>query len=286
MRMQSMWCPNRGWLWWSPVAKGYIIPDVSERGVYNPKTRSYVLENITTGKGDHAGLKMLVHGPAGAGKTTFASTCPAPIFLDLEGSTERFNVSRIDLRDVPYDGPNSVMQFLRELGKGDHKFKTVVIDTVDWLEPKVHEATCSRLGVSSIEQVGYGKGYVEALQEWDLFFRALTYLRDKKGMHIVLNCHTALTRISDPTLAEYDRWDLKLHKKAAAKFTEWAEVIGFLTIETMVKRQGGKDKLSTEGERVLLINEAAHFVSKNRFTYAGEGIKPVNFETLSKELQL
>lgn len=285
-RMQCGWCEDRGWLWWSTLAHDYVIPDVCEKGVYDPKQRRYVLDQIVAGKSSRQGLKVLVHGPAGAGKTTLASTFPSPVFLDLEGSTERFEVNRIDLRDKPFDGENSVMQFLRVLGREEHDFQTVVIDTLDWLEPKVWASTCKRLEISSIEQAGYGKGYIEALQDWDLFFRALTYLRDKKGMHIVLNCHTSLVKISDPILTEYDRWDLKLHKRAAAKFVEWSEIVGFLTIETMIRRMGGKDRLSTEGERVLLINEAAHYVSKNRFAYAGDGIKPATFETLKQGLGL
>jgi len=206
------------------------------------------------------------------------------LILDIEGSTGRLDVDRVDLRKEKF---STVMDWLRRLAKEEHDYQTLVIDTIDWLEPKVWEATCARLEVPSIETPGYGRGYVEtSSQEWPQFLAGYTYLCDQRGMNVVLLAHCEQKRIFDPMLTEYDRWDVKLHKRAAAKCVEWAECVGFLILETMVRRQGQKELLSTDGERVLLINEGAHYVAKNRFGYNGDGIKPVNYEMLAKELAL
>lgn len=49
---------------------------------------------ITQGKIKSA-LKVVVYGPEGIGKTTFASRFPDPIFIDTEGSTKHMEVKRL-----------------------------------------------------------------------------------------------------------------------------------------------------------------------------------------------
>ena len=38
--------------------------------------------------------KVLVYGPEGIGKSTFASRFPEPLFIDTEGSTKEMDVAR------------------------------------------------------------------------------------------------------------------------------------------------------------------------------------------------
>lgn len=46
-------------------------------------------------KGKIAGAKkVVVYGPEGIGKSTFASRFPDPVFIDTEGSTKDMDVSR------------------------------------------------------------------------------------------------------------------------------------------------------------------------------------------------
>ena len=40
--------------------------------------------------------KVVIYGPEGVGKSTFASQFPDPIFTDTEGSTNNMNVKRLD----------------------------------------------------------------------------------------------------------------------------------------------------------------------------------------------
>ena len=49
--------------------------------------------NITRGKVKTA-IKMLVYGPEGVGKTTFAAQMPGAVFIDTEGSTKHMDVAR------------------------------------------------------------------------------------------------------------------------------------------------------------------------------------------------
>ena len=51
------------------------------------------LMEIITGKQATA-LKIVVYGPEGIGKSTFASKFPRPVFIDTEGSTKHMEVAR------------------------------------------------------------------------------------------------------------------------------------------------------------------------------------------------
>ena len=58
---------------------------------------------------------------------------------------------------------DDVMQALAALYTEEHGFRTLVVDSVDWLEPLVWAQVCKDQGWKSIEDAGYGKGYVNAL---------------------------------------------------------------------------------------------------------------------------
>jgi hypothetical protein len=218
-------------------------------------------------------LRMIIYGPEGIGKSTFGSMAPDPIFLLTEDG-----LGDIDSPAIPQDEDGKprvaksfeeVLECIRTLATEEHDYRTLVVDTLDWLEPLIWKATCKRLAVSSIEEPGYGRGYVENIQEWQEFFDAVTYLRDTRHMGIIMIAHSAVTKIEDPMHPSYDKSGLKLHKKAAAKAAEYADVIGFCALRTLLKTEkAGFDKtrnlaIST-GERVLYLSPTAGCVAKNR----------------------
>ena len=50
---------------------------------------------ITRGKRARA-QKVVIYGPEGIGKSSFASQFPDPVFIDTEGSTDNMDVARLD----------------------------------------------------------------------------------------------------------------------------------------------------------------------------------------------
>lgn len=40
--------------------------------------------------------KVVIYGPEGIGKSTFAACFPAPVFIDTEGSTKDMDVDRFE----------------------------------------------------------------------------------------------------------------------------------------------------------------------------------------------
>jgi len=211
--------------------------------------------------------RVLMHGVAGVGKTTFAAASPDPAFIITEDGLGALDVTHFPLARSFDD----VMEALAALYSEDHQFKTVVVDSVDWLEPLIWQRACKDNGWSSIEDAGYGKGYVAALDLWRQYLDGLNALRDERGMTVIQIAHTDdIKRFDSPEHEPYDRYIIKLHARAAALLQEHSDVVLFANYRiSTVKSDVGFNKKVTRalgsGERVLYTAERPAFLAKNRY---------------------
>ena len=210
--------------------------------------------------------RILVHGVAGIGKTTFAAGASDPALIITEDGLGTLDVTHFPLAKT-FD---EVMEALAALYTEDHQFKTVVVDSVDWLEPLIWRRACKDHGWSSIEDAGFGKGYVAALDLWRQYLEGLNALRDERGMTVIQIAHTDITRYDSPEHEPYDRYIIKLHARAAALLQEHSDVVLFANYRiSTVKSDVGFNKKVTRalgsGERVLYTAERPAFLAKNRY---------------------
>jgi hypothetical protein len=233
----------------------------------------------------------VIYAPEGLGKTTLASLLPSPIFFDFEGGTHHVDVARLE--------PSTLAEFekwARELVKDKQDFRTVVVDTVDWLEEAVVRqviADAASDNVKSIEDFGFGKGWVHLGERMNHVLSIFDRLIDA-GLHVVCLAHCAVRRFDDPKLSSgYDRYELKMYKdRANAKGTaallkEWADALLFGTFEDKVKPGAadgarGRAVAASGKERVLFCSHSAAWDAKNR-----HGLKdkePWSVETLMRVL--
>lgn len=207
--------------------------------------------------------RILLYGEHGIGKSTFAANAPNPIFLPTEDG-----VSNIDCHSLPVARSWAEFQsYLEAVATEEHDYRTVVIDSVDWLETLIFKAVCEEHGKKSIEEFDYGKGYVFAEPKWGEVLRALDYLRDAKGMQSILISHAKIERFNDPTMPAYDRFAPDVHKRAAPRLMEWADDVLFATRETMTIRDGKQKDArvrAKQGGRVIRTTPDAAYEAKNR----------------------
>jgi hypothetical protein len=220
-----------------------------------------ILKSTTT----LAAPRILVHGVAGVGKTTFAAA--APVFICTEDGLGTLQAPHFPLARS-FD---EVMEALAALYEQPHAFASVVIDSVDWLEPLIWQRTCQENGWKDLEQPGFGKGYVAALDLWRQYLEALNTLRDARGMTIIQIAHTDIKRFDSPEHEPYDRYVIKLHARAAALLQEHSDVVLFANYRiSTVKSDVGFNKKVTRalgsGERVLYTAERPAFLAKNRYS--------------------
>lgn len=210
--------------------------------------------------------RLVIHGKGGVGKTSLGADAPSCVFLPLEDGIGLHSVSALPQPHSLAD----VLDALDELLNEDHKFKTLVIDTVDKLEPLIWDAVCKDGGKQHIEDFGYGKGYTKADPYWIEFFRALDALRGK-GMTTIVLAHNIGVTIDDPMIGTYTKWSPKLHKRADALLYEWADVVGYLDTERQAIDRGDSSSqrktrtAASSGTRVLYLEDRGAFVAKNRF---------------------
>ncbi len=162
------------------------------------------------------------------------------------------------------------MEAIGVLYNEEHEFKTVVIDSLDWLEPIVSVQVCKDNGWANIETPGYGKGHVAALDSWRLILDGLNALRDDRGMAIIMIAHSDIKKFDAPDTDGYSRYVLKLNAKLAAVISEASDIIGFVNYRTsIVKTDGGFGKKTVRGvgagERVLHLEERPGFIAKQRY---------------------
>ena len=215
--------------------------------------------NITKGK-IRGAKKIVIYGPEGIGKSTFAAQFPDPVFIDTEGSTKELDVAR-------FDSPTSwqmLLEQVRYVAKYPDVCKTLVIDTADWAEKMEIEELCQKNGWNGLEGAGYGKGYTYAAEE---FGRFLNLLEDVigKGINIVITAHAQLRKVELPEeMGAYDHWEMKTSKKVAPMLREWADAVFFAHYKTMVV-EVDKKKKAQGGKRVMYTNHTPFWDAKNRY---------------------
>ena len=168
----------------------------------------------------------------------------------------------------------------------DHDFGTVVIDSVDWLEPLIWQHACKINNWSTIEEPGYGKGYIAAADEWRNLLNGLEALRQQRNMAVILIAHDKIKRFESPLHEGYDQYTLKLHDRAAALVQEWADVIGWANYRIVTTQSdagyGNKEtKARATGERILHVEPHPAHMGGNRF-----GLKnmPLSWESFAAAL--
>jgi len=193
-----------------------------------------------------------------------------PLWCDIEDGAGNINVARIPFPGGSVTKYSQLIEALMDIETQDHGFKTLVIDTIDRLESLVWDHVCAKAGAKykTIEDFGYGKGYVVALQCWRDFAQKLDQIRLKRGMQIVLIAHSQIKTFRNPEGDDYDRYVLRLHDKAAGFIKEWADVVAFMRFdESASKLQGDtKAKGYTTGKRHIHTNRRAAFDAKTRIS--------------------
>jgi len=210
--------------------------------------------------------RILAYGVAGVGKTTFATSSDKPIVVPTEDGLGKIKVPHFPLAKS-FD---AVMEALAALYSEPHDYRTVVVDSVDWLEPLVWQRACKDNGWRSIEDPGYGKGFIAALDLWRQYLDGLNALRDERGMTVIQLAHTDIKRFDSPEHEPYDRYVIKLHARASALLQEHSDVVLFANYRiSTVKSEVGFNKKVTRalgsGERVLYTAERPAFLAKNRY---------------------
>ena len=242
-------------------------------GSTKPTIRKLSLAEITTAGSKLPG-RYIIHGPEGSGKTSLGAMTPKPIFIQTLGETGLDTLIDANrLQNVPHfpgdlktwEELTSAVQLLTE---GEHKHKTLVIDTLNGAERLCHRFTCDTHfgGVWDDKGFqGYMRGYDVSLPYWTEFLGAMDRLRETRTMTIVALAHTKVAPFKNPEGPDYDRYSPDMHHKTWSLTHKWADAVLFLNFETFTEKDGLKHKGKGGQRRVMYCERHAAFDAKNRF---------------------
>lgn len=210
--------------------------------------------------------KVVLYGPEGIGKSTFAAQFPEPVFIDTEGSTKHMDVTR-------FPKPTSWAMLLaevQEVVQNPAMCKTLVVDTADWAELLCTKHICDKFSKASIEEFGYGKGYTYLSEEMGGLLNKLEEVI-QRGVNVVLTAHAKMRKFEQPDeMGAYDRWEMKLSKNVAPMVKEWADMVLFATYKTIVVKTEDKKAKAQGGKRVMHTTHHPCWDAKNRHDLADE----------------
>lgn len=217
-----------------------------------------ILSSITRGRTLDA-PRIILYGMEGIGKSTFAANFPSPIFIQTEDGLGMIDCAKFPL----VKSFDEVFQELVALETEPNEFKTIVIDSLDWLERLIWDKVAQDSKVNNIEQIGFGKGYTMALTFWRIVLDHLEALH-KQGKIILLLAHAVAEDYSDPEVNSLKRFTPRLHKTARSLVAEYVDVILLAT------RAFGAAKGDQNNPRIVRTEASPYQVAKSRFSIPAE----------------
>ena len=241
-----------------------------------------ILASITSSQ-SKTGVRVVLSGVEKVGKTTLATNAPRALLIPLETGYSGVVVNKVPM----LEHYAHVMQLLDEIAQtastGQFPYQSLVFDSATALERLIHLAVLAtdpayaagnKKGVTMESALGgYGKAYQLANQYFDDFLKKCDMLAVHYGINIIVTCHVFAAKIVDPTVGEYDSWDLLLHSPKNQKtygkremITQWADIVGFLHEPLFVIEGDKMNKgVSANKGRVLSISRTPAYVAGNRF---------------------
>ena len=223
-------------------------------------------------------LRVMIYGTAGIGKSTLGAKADMPIFISPEGGNDQlkdaFGNQVKEISGIKtWDDLKAAVSFLLTT---PHDFKTVVLDSADWIEKLSHAhilANPTKAGKSIITvDGGFNAGYRRAEEMHRELIGIISRLRDEKNMNVIVTAHAHVKQVKDPSMPEdYDQFCIKCHDMVSALWQEWVDALLFARFRTFVKTsEDEKARASGDGTRVIYTAAQPSFQAKNRYGLPGE----------------
>lgn len=224
------------------------------------------LNELITDVVENSPPRILLHSIRGLGKTTWAAKAPNPILIQTETGLGLVKVNHFPLAKTT----DEFFRYIDHLVDSQHNYRTLIIDTIDWVERLFWQTVCNETGYETIVDKGldFGTGYKKAMVYHNKLIEKINILWEKKRMAIILLSHTATKTYNNPVGADYTQYVLKLHHFASDLYEELFDAIIFLNHKTYVtetKDLISQNKAIGSGERSFFTENRPAFAAKNRW---------------------
>ena len=102
-----------------------------------------------------------IYAAPGFGKTTWANSWPDALFAACEPGTAAMEAAEVEVRSW-----EDFLAFLDAVEREDHRWTTIVVDTVDLLYHYCRASVCRDLGIGHPSDAAYAKGWDLLKDRW------------------------------------------------------------------------------------------------------------------------
>ena len=212
---------------------------------------------------------MLCYGAAKAGKSTFCSQADKALFLATEAG-----LNHLETYQIPITSWDDLLNAAAEIAKGEHDFKTIIIDTVDNAFKFCAEHVNKQNGVQHEGDLSYGKGYALIKNE---FHRVLTKL-SQLPTGLILVSH-AEEREIDSRTGKYTKVTPSLPTAARKLILGMVDIIGFVDFQEHITKEG-----KTEFKRIIRTKPSKHYEAGDRTGFLPETL-PLDYKIFEQALK-
>lgn len=207
-----------------------------------PKTKQKPVDKLSD-------YSLLFHGESGIGKSTLGSEFPEALMLAIEPG-----LNAIECYQVAIKSHEDLREIYKEIAAGDHKFKTIVVDTLDALYELCAIEVLREHKVEHETDLMYGKG-------WSLVRTKLMrfmYELNKLPYQAIYLAHSTEKTIVSPT-ETLDKVQPLLPKGALQQVLGAIDCIGYLDLEITRDPQG-----QPLASRVVRFDVSKRYSAKDR----------------------
>lgn len=215
--------------------------------------------------------KIVIYGPGGVGKSELCSLLTQvgiePLFVDVEGSSAFLDVARLEPAPETFED-------VRDALHGDlNGFGAIVVDSLSKLEEMTRDFVVrviphekgQAIQIHSIEDYGWGKGYMHIYEQMLLVFQDLDALA-RSGKHIICVCHEQTEKVPNPSGEDFLQYQPRLQSppkqgKLRERVKEWCDHLFRIEFDKFVGKDG---KAQGSGTRTIHVAELPTHWAKSR----------------------
>lgn len=197
---------------------------------------------------------ILIYGRAKIGKSTLCSQFEKPLFLATESGLNHLEVYKVNCTSW-----KKFLEACGEVAKGEHDYKTVIIDTIDNLVTYCSEYICKENGVNHPSELPHGRGWHLVTNELN---RALVKL-SSLPYGLVMVSHSVKEEVETKT-KKFNRWTISISGKNKSIFLNMSDIILF--VDSAMNKDG-------EEVRILRTKPSLYWEAGDRSNLLPETLK-------------